>query len=272
MCRSVLSSSVSRQARPSVPPKIIQHQIDVDIIGLSRGNRGRGTQINSGTISEEIGAQGGNYESKWSRRTTFTGRRRFSLVNLAELSFHVSDLGIQFLLKQFIGDPVQKLPVLHDPHFQFYALIFVAHSGIPTSFFISRRNRNFVQREAGALRHAGSVPRAKLVGRECPGRYAGAYVGGCKPCEFAQSSMRDPVSARRAFRSRLSFSSPGGSCAARSRASFANEARRSRQDIRSTSRRRPSMATFLDFLKTRSSDGSVVSFCGRCTFELSELK
>src|SRR5689334_19073233 len=57
-----------------------------------------------------------------------------------------------------------------------------------------------------------------------------AYVGGCRPGELVQSSIRDAVSACRAFLSRPSFSSPGGSCAARSRASFAKEARRFSKD------------------------------------------
>jgi len=69
-----------------------------------------------------------------------------SLVYLAELFFQFDDLLAQVPLERLIVNQQQELPILHDLHFQFYALVLLTHHGIPTSFLLRRWNRKIVQR------------------------------------------------------------------------------------------------------------------------------
>jgi hypothetical protein len=75
------------------------------------------------------------------------------LVYLVELFLQLCDLLSQVPLERFIGNQQYELPILHDLHFQLYALVLVTHDSIPTSI-LGRRNRVFVQRYFVACRLA----------------------------------------------------------------------------------------------------------------------
>ena len=68
------------------------------------------------------------------------------LVDLADPLFEFHDLFFGGLLKRFIGNQQYKLPILHDLHFQVYALVFHTHDSISNFFLIRRRNWDFVHR------------------------------------------------------------------------------------------------------------------------------
>jgi hypothetical protein len=68
-----------------------------------------------------------------------------------ELFLQLCDLLSQVPLERFIGNQQYELPILHDLHFQLYALVLVTHDSIPTSI-LGRRNRVLF---SGILLHAG---------------------------------------------------------------------------------------------------------------------
>jgi hypothetical protein len=52
-----------------------------------------------------------------------TNRGRPLLVYLAELLLQFRDFGLCAFVKFFVADPAEQCPVLHDLHFEFYALV-----------------------------------------------------------------------------------------------------------------------------------------------------
>jgi hypothetical protein len=66
-----------------------------------------------------------------------------SLVYLAELLFEFGDLLAQVPLERLIVNQQQELPILHDLHFQFYALVLLTHDSIPDVFFIETSESQF---------------------------------------------------------------------------------------------------------------------------------